>query len=182
MASDSSAELERIRYPIGRFDPKIELAPGQRPSVLESIAGAPARMRAAIDGLDDRQLDTPYRDGGWTVRQLVHHVPDSHMNAYIRYKWTLTEALPTIKTYDEAAWARLPDSRETPIEASLALLESLHLRWDVLMRSMSDADFARRMNHPEWGPVDLNVVTRMYDWHGRHHAAHITALRGRMNW
>jgi hypothetical protein len=181
MATDSAA-IETLRYPIGRFDPAIPMALGQRDSILDSIAATPARVRTAIDGLSDAQLDSPYRDGGWTVRQLVHHIPDSHMNAYIRYKWALTEAEPLIKTYDEAAWARLPDSARTPIAVSLTLLESLHARWDVLMRSMSDTDFAKKLNHPEWGAIDLDLMSRLYEWHGRHHAAHITSLRSRMGW
>jgi DinB superfamily len=177
--SADTPDLEKLRYPIGRFDPAAAIAPGQRRMLIDSIAAVPARVRAAIAGLDDAGLDTPYRDGGWTIRQLVHHVPDSHLNAYVRFKWTLTESEPVIKTYDEAAWARLPDSSVTPIDVSLLLLESVHARWDVLLRSMSDEDFAKKLNHPEWGPFELNTMVRMYEWHGRHHVAHITGLRAR---
>jgi len=177
--STDTPDLERLRYPVGRFDPAGGVAPGRRSALLDSIASTPARMRAAIAGLDDSGLDSPYRDGGWSVRQLVHHVPDSHLNAYIRFKWTLTEQEPVIKTYDEAAWARLPDSAATPIAVSLLLLESVHARWDVLLRSMSDADFAKKLNHPEWGLFDLDTMVRMYEWHGRHHIAHITGWRAR---
>lgn len=182
MASTETPELEQLRFPVGRFDPKGSLTSHQRAQALDSIAGTPARMRAAIDGLSEEQLDTPYRDGGWTVRQVVHHVPDSHLNAYMRFKLTLTEETPLIKTYDEAAWATLQDSRDTPIEVSLTLLESLHERFDKLLRSMSDDDFERKLSHPEWGELDLSTMVRLYEWHGRHHAAHITALRQRMGW
>lgn len=136
----------------------------------------------AIEGLNEQQLDTPYRVGGWTIRQVIHHVPDSHLNAYVRFKLALTEDAPAIKTYDEAAWATLPDAKTTPIETSLSLLEAIHVRWDIIMRSMSDSDFQRTINHPEWGNVDLNWMVRMYEWHGRHHSAHITSLRQRMGW
>jgi hypothetical protein len=182
MASTLTPDLERLRYPIGRFDPKAELPAAARGSAIESIAGTPARFRKAIAGLTETQLDTPYREGGWTIRQLIHHVPDSHLNAYVRFKLALTEEVPTIKPYDEAAWATLADSRSTPIETSLALLESIHTRWDIIMRSMSDSDFQRRFNHPEWGNLDLTWMVRMYEWHGRHHAAHITSLRQRLGW
>jgi hypothetical protein len=182
MSTASKQELEPLRFPIGRFDPAPSLAPGDRPDLLDSIAATPARLRAAVDGLTEPQLDTPYRPGGWSVRQLIHHVPDSHLNAYVRFKWTLTEDRPLIKTYHQAGWAELPDSRDTPIAVSLTLLEALHTRWDHLLRAMTDADFARTLQHPEWGSIDLNTTTRLYEWHGRHHTAHITALRQRMRW
>jgi len=182
MSTNSTPGLEQLRFPIGRFDPDRELTAELRLAALDAIAATPARMRAAIEGLTPEQLDTPYRDGGWTVRQLVHHMPDSHVNAYVRFKLALTEDSPTIKTYDEAAWARLPDSTDTPIDVSLSFLEALHLRWDRLMRAMSPADFERTVQHPEWGNLDLNSMVRLYEWHGRHHAAHITSLRGRMGW
>ena len=140
-------------------------------------------MREAIRGLNEKQLDTPYRDGGWTVRQVVHHVPDSHLNAYTRVKLALTENAPTIKPYDEAAWAALPDSRSTPIETSLRMLEALHERWTGLLRSMKPEDFQRRFTHPEHGKTfTLDWLVAMYAWHGRHHVAHITSLRERMGW
>ena len=143
---------------------------------------APANLRAAVEGLNKEQLDTPYRDGGWTVRQVVHHVPDSHMNAYIRFKLALTEHEPVIKPYDEAAWAELPDTRETPIEASLAMLENLHDRWVYLLESMSDADFSKQFRHPDLGVMPLEKNLALYAWHGRHHVAHITSLRERKEW
>lgn len=182
MSSTATPELEQLRFPVGRFDPKGSFTSHQREQALDSIAGTPARMRAAVAGLTPDQLDTPYREGGWTVRQVVHHVPDSHVNAYVRFKLALTEDAPLIKTYEEAAWAELADSKDTPIEVSLTLLESLHSRWDRLLRSMSDDDFQRKLQHPEWGELDLNTMTRLYEWHGRHHPAHITALRARNGW
>lgn len=182
MATTASPEAEALRYPIGRFDPKAVIDPADRPNVLDTIAGTPARMRAAVAGLTDAQLATPYREGGWSLRQVVHHVPDSHLNAYIRFKWTLTEDVPLIKTYRQSDWAELADSRDTPVATSLDLLESLHERWDRLLRAMSDADFARKLRHPEWGEIELDVMARLYAWHGRHHVAHILGLRERKDW
>ncbi|HKR62653.1 MAG TPA: putative metal-dependent hydrolase [Thermoanaerobaculia bacterium] len=170
------------RYPVGKFEKRDTLTPDERRAMIEQIAAAPARMREAVAGLDASQLDTPYREGGWTVRQVVHHVPDSHLNAYIRLKLALTEDTPTIKPYDEAAWAQLADARDTPLEVSLALLESLHARWTGLMRSMRDDDFRRTLNHPEHGTMTLDWLVAMYAWHSRHHVGHITSLRERMQW
>lgn len=151
--------------------------------MIEVIAAAPSRMRDAVSGLDDKQLDTPYRDGGWTVRQVVHHVPDSHLNAYVRLKLALTEEEPTIKPYDESAWAKLEDSRITPVETSLTMLETLHDRWIRLLRTLDDADFMRTFRHPEHeGLFTLDGMVAMYEWHSRHHVAHITSLRERMGW
>jgi uncharacterized damage-inducible protein DinB len=171
-----------LRYPVGRFEKRETLTPGERRAMIDQIAATPTRMREAIAGLDDAQLDTPYRDGGWTVRQVVHHVPDSHMNAFIRLKLALTEEQPTIKPYDEARWAELSDARDTPIEVSLTLLDSLHARWTGLMRSLRDEDFRRTLEHPEHGVMTLDWLVAMYAWHGRHHVGHITALRERMGW
>jgi uncharacterized damage-inducible protein DinB len=171
-----------LRYPIGKFERRETLTPEERRVMIGQIADAPVRMREAIEGLDDAQLDTPYREGGWTVRQVVHHVPDSHMNAFIRLKLALTEERPTIKPYDEAAWAQLADARETPIEVSMTLLESLHARWVGLMRSMREEDFRRTLEHPEHGVMTVDWLVAMYAWHGRHHTGHITSLRERMNW
>ena len=175
---------ESLRYPTGRFQrPTRTLENAQRREMIETIARTPGEIRAAIRGLSDSQLDTPYRPGGWTVRQVVHHVPDSHMNAFIRFKLALTEETPTIKPYDEAAWAKLPDARDTPIETSLTLLTSLHERWVGLLRSMAASDFERKLNHPEWdAPLSLDSMLALYAWHGPHHTAHITSLRKRMNW
>ena len=171
------------RFPIGPFDRKDRLTTAERDAFIEQIASAPQRMREAVMKMDETQLDTPYRDGGWTVRQVVHHVPDSHLNAYIRFKLALTENSPTIKPYDEAAWAELPDTRETPIDTSLVILEKLHDRWVRVIRSMKEADFARTLLHPEHkGPMTLDTLLAMYAWHGRHHVAHITSLADRMGW
>ena len=150
--------------------------------MIDQIAATPARMREAVAGLDESQLDTPYRDGGWTVRQVVHHVPDSHMNAYTRVKLALTEHEPMIKPYDEAAWARLNDVHDTPIETSLVLLETLHQRWNTILRAMTDADFERTLLHPDMGVMTLDALIAMYAWHGRHHVGHITSLRSRSGW
>lgn len=162
------------RYPIGPFEYPQAISPAEREEFLGRIASAPARLRAAVAGLNDRQLDTPYREGGWTVRQVVHHVPDSHMNSYIRFKLALTEDEPVIKPYDEAAWARLGDTASTPVEISLTLLECLHARWVTLMRGLTDAEWKRAMQHPENGLLRLEQVLALYAWHGDHHIAHIT--------
>lgn len=151
--------------------------------MIDTIARTPDDFRAAASGLSDAQLDTPYRPEGWTVRQLVHHVPDSHMNAYVRFKLALTEDVPTIKPYDEAEWAKLSDVRDTPIETSLTLLSTLHDRWVRLLRAMAPDDFGRKLNHPEWdAPLSLDAMLALYAWHGPHHTAHITSLRQRMGW
>jgi uncharacterized damage-inducible protein DinB len=171
-----------LRYPIGRFVPDAAPSPDTRAGHITAIAGLPARMRQAVAGLSDQQLNTPYREGGWTVRQVVHHVPDSHLNAYIRFKLAVTEQNPTIKAYDETAWAQLKDSELTPVEVSLALLQSLHARWAVLLRSLRPEDFARTFVHPESGPHNLDWLLGLYAWHGNHHVAHITSLRERMGW
>jgi hypothetical protein len=170
------------RYPIGRFTPDPNPTPDTRNRHIEQISGLPLQMRRAVAGLDEKQLATPYRDGGWTVRQVVHHVPDSHLNAYIRFKWAMTEEAPTIKAYDESAWAALKDSELTPVDVSLTLLESLHARWTVLLRSLKPEDFQRRFVHPESGPHDLDWLLGLYSWHGNHHVAHITSLRERTKW
>jgi uncharacterized damage-inducible protein DinB len=171
------------RYPIGKFQwSGGEATAKERAERIAQIAACPAGMRAAVQGLDDAKLDTPYRDGGWTVRQVVHHVPDSHMNAYIRFKLGLTEDTPTIKPYEENSWAQLPDSRTAPIGMSLDLLESVHARWVLVLRAVRDADFARKINHPESGAQTLDRMLALYAWHGRHHIAHVTSLREQRGW
>jgi uncharacterized damage-inducible protein DinB len=177
-----AAVTEDLRYPVGKFSFDGELTAEQRQKFTEEIAAAPKKLRAAVQGLSAEQLDTPYRPGGWTVKQVVHHVPESHMNAYIRFKLALTEDEPTIKPYMENKWAELEDVPNTPIEISLALLESLHQRWVILLKSLTAGDFKRKFNHPELGPQTLDRALAMYAWHGRHHVAHITSLRERMGW
>ena len=171
-----------LRYPIGPFKMEENITAARRHEFIEVIAQAPANMRAAIKGLKEDQLDTPYRPGGWTVRQVVHHVPDSHLNAYIRLKLALTEDQPTIKAYDEKLWAALPEARSAPIDLSLNLLETLHRRWVLQWQAMQPEDFARQFNHPEHGLRSLDWLLCLYAWHGRHHVAHITTLRERMGW
>lgn len=170
------------RYPIGRFQAPSLITPEIREGWLEALAQTPARLRAAVEGLSQAQLDTPYREGGWTVRQVVHHLSDSHLNSYVRFKLALTEESPTIKPYDEQAWARLGDSRDTPIEVSLRLLEALHERWVVLLRGLKEEDWQRSFVHPESGPTILARALGLYAWHGSHHITHVTELRRRMGW
>jgi hypothetical protein len=173
--------MDDLRYPVGKFRFPASVSPADLAVLLDQIDEAPARLRAAVTGLNDSQLDTPYRPGGWTVRQVVHHVPDSHMNSFTRFRLALTEHSPTIKPYDEALWAELADAR-MPVEPSLLLLESLHARWVYMLRSLSAADWKRTFRHPDLGLVSLEYNAALYAWHGRHHVAHITSLRGRMNW
>lgn len=170
------------RYPVGKFQRDVQPTPELRGEWIDAIAETPARFRAAVEGLSDEQLDTPYRDGGWTVRQLAHHVPDSHMNAYVRFKLGLTEENPPIKTYAEARWAELEDTRATPVETSLKTLELLHERWVNLLRSLTGEQWARTIQHPDWGALPLENMLALYAWHGRHHVGHVTALRSRMGW
>jgi uncharacterized damage-inducible protein DinB len=173
-----------LKYPVGKFQrPTKPLTTAERKAAIKDIADAPGKMRAAVKGLSQKQLDTPYRPGGWTVRQVVHHVPDSHLNAYTRFKLALTEDTPTIKPYDEAKWAELEDGKSALVEESLTLLEVLHKRWVYLLDSMKPADFERMLNHPEWErPGPLDVMLALYAWHGKHHVAHITELRKREGW
>lgn len=171
-----------LQYPIGRFEWSGKNTAEEQRRYIDEIEQAPAQLRAAVSGLSDQQLDTPYRPGGWTVRQVVHHVPDSHVNAYTRFRLALTEDEPTIKPYDEGQWAELPDARSAPVGPSLVLLESLHARWILLLRGLGEQDFARRFRHPELGTVNLERYLAVYAWHGRHHVAHITALRERSGW
>jgi uncharacterized damage-inducible protein DinB len=170
--------LDELRYPIGHFD---AAAAGRRDEQIETVRRLPERLRVAVAGLNDTQLDTPYREGGWTVRQLVHHVADSHANAYIRFKLALTEDTPTIKAYDEAAWAKLPDSR-LPVDVSLAFTAAVHARMVNLLETMTDADYEKAFRHPERGSVTLANNLALYAWHSLHHTAHITRLRDRMAW
>jgi hypothetical protein len=171
-----------LRYPIGKFKPETSIAIARRNELIEQIADTPAILSAAVEGLADKQLDTPYRPDGWTVRQVVHHLADSHMNSYIRFKLALTEDNPTIRPYDEKKWAELDDARAAPIEVSLSILETLHRRWAMMLRAMTPSDFDRKLTHPEIGDLKVDTLLQIYAWHGRHHVAHITALRERMAW
>ena len=171
-----------LRYPVGPFKFEGTLSPEQRLTVIDQIAATPDRMRAAVAGLSEEQLDTSYRPEGWTVRQVVHHVPDSHLNSYVRFKLALTEEHPTIRAYDENLWANTDDARTAPVEISLDLLEALHRRWVLFLRSFEDKDFARTFHHPELGSMSVDKNVALYAWHGRHHVAHITSLRERMGW
>jgi len=170
------------RYPIGDFAMPAQVSSARRQQAIEEIAATPSKMRAAVKGLSDSQLDTPYREGGWTVRQVVHHVPDSHLNAYVRLKLALTEDKPTIKPYNEAAWAELADSKSAPIEVSQTLLDSVHIRFVQLWRSLKPEHFARILVHPEHGERSVDWLLFLYEWHGKHHAAHITELRKQKGW
>jgi hypothetical protein len=174
--------MDKLQYPIGKFQFEGIITAEQRNIWIKEIAEAPQKLRLAVQGLSESQLNMPYRPDGWTVRQVVHHVADSHMNSYIRFKLALTENLPTIKPYDEAKWAELSDSKYLPVEISLQLLDSLHLRWVDLLRSTIEEAFNRSFIHPESGETPLAKNLGIYAWHGNHHIAHITSLRDRMNW
>lgn len=168
-----------LRYPTGKFSFDPDVTPEKRAKSIAAIREAPAAIRAAVHGLTDAQFDTPYRPGGWTVRQVVHHVPESHMNAYIRFKLALTEDKPTIKAYNEDAWSKLPDVGRVPIETSLTLLEALHRRWVTLIETMRPEQFTRPLFHPEYQrELSLDYLLQMYAWHGKHHAAHINLVKG----
>lgn len=172
-----------LRYPTGPFESvSRRLTPDERAHHIDSIEGNPARMRAAVAGLGDAQLDTPYRDGGWTVRQVVHHVVDSHLNAYVRFKLAVTEDRPTVCTYEEKLWAELPDAKSAPIDGSLAMLEYLHARWVAFLRALDADAFRRVFVHPELGELNVDILLEIYGWHGPHHEAHITRLREREGW
>jgi uncharacterized damage-inducible protein DinB len=170
------------RYPVGKFQRPDALTIEQREAHIATLAGLPEAMRQAVSGLSDAQLDTPYRNGGWTVRQLVHHVADSHEQMVGRMKLALTEDCPMVKTYDEAAWAELKDARTLPIELSLGILDGLHTRAVVVLRSLSEEQWQRCFSHPEWGKIKLEQTLALYAWHSRHHVAHVTELRKRMGW
>lgn len=170
------------RYPIGKFKRPDAVDEALRAEFISQIEAAPSKLRSAVAGLDDDRLDTPYREGGWTVRQVVHHLPDSHVNAYVRFKLALTETEPSIKTYEEHLWAELPDARSGPVDVSLNFLESVHARWTACMRQMPAESFARALRHPEHGLMTLDRVLAMYAWHGRHHVEQILVLRRLKGW
>lgn len=176
------SKLEELRYPIGRFKGEGEITPEMITGFINEIAQAPADLKKAMNGLTDAQLNTEYRPGGWTVKQVVHHLPDSHMNSYVRFKLALTENSPQIKPYDEAEWAKLKDSFETPVQVSLELFEALHKRWVILLKSLTQDDLKKTFYHPDRGAVRLDKTIALYAWHGKHHIAHINSLRNRMGW
>ena len=176
------SDLDDLRYPIGPFSAPASFMPGIRTAHIHTLQTLPVHLREIVEGLSDEQLDTPYRDGGWTVRQVVHHIADSHANAFLRFKLALTEDWPTIKPYDEAAWAELADSKTLPLAASLETIDGIHARWVVLLEAMSVDDFQKGFNHPERGRVNLGKALAMYDWHARHHLAHIVGLKKRKGW
>jgi hypothetical protein len=175
--------MNDVRYPIGRLTSVGRpLTSEERSKLVDTIEGHPERMRAAVAGLSDEQLDTPYRDDGWTARQVVHHVVDSHVNAYVRFKLALTEDHPTIRTYEEQHWAELPDGKSAPVEGSLAILDALHRRWVSFLRDLGPEDFARSLHYPGVGDVTVDRLLEIYGWHCPHHEAHVTGLRERMGW
>ena len=173
---------EDPRYPIGKWTRQAVVDADACATMIQQIATTPAELAAAVKGLDDRQLDTPYREGGWTPRQIVHHIADSHLNAYTRFKLGVTEDNPTIKPYDEKLWSETVDARSAPVDVSLAIIEGLHRRWVQFLRSLDGRAFARTVQHPERGPMTLTDLLQLYAWHGRHHTAHITGLRERQGW
>jgi len=174
--------IEHLQYPIGKFQPPAFIDSAQRAEWIKSIETLTEELSNVVRGLTDHQLDTPYREHGWTVRQVVHHVADSHLNSQIRFRWALTEDVPLIKVYDEKLWAELPDSKTLSVDVSLQLLAGLHQRWTALLTAMTQADFERRLRHPVSGEMDLNRMLALYAWHGKHHVAHIATLKVRMGW
>jgi DinB family protein len=175
-------ELDDLRYPIGKHNVRAPIDAESVKAAIRDIRELPDRLAAAIAGLNDKQLDTVYRPGGWTVRQVVHHLPDSHVNAYTRLKLALTEDVPVIKTYDEEKWAELRDGKSLPVEPSLSLIKGLHSRWTSLLEGLGEAEFQRELMHPDAGKFSIAQLTGLYGWHSRHHVAHITSLRHRSGW
>ncbi len=175
--------MQDLRYPLGKFDAKSPITAESHAGAIAELASLPANLRAAVAGLTDAQLDTPYRPEGWTVRQLVHHVADSHLNAYTRIRLGLTEDNPTIKPYDERKWAELADAKSLAVESSLVILDGVHHRWVTLARTLAEADLARTVVHPDGDrTMTLDFLTAMYAWHCRHHVAHVIGLRTREGW
>ena len=174
--------MDNLRYPIGKFSLKSDPDAAGRLVLISGMQILPETLRIAVCDLTDQQLDTQYRSGGWTVRQIVHHIADSHLNGYIRFKWTLTEVIPEIKIYHQDSWAQTPESTSAPVLISVNLLESLHDRWVLLLKSMTEAEYAKIFLHPETGPMKLSEALALYEWHGRHHVAHVQSLRERMKW
>ena len=176
-------QLEKLRYPIGKFSFNLAADETEGKRWISGIEKLPAEIRKSVNGLNQEQLSTTYRDGGWTVKQVVHHLADSHINAYIRIKLALTENNPTIKPYEEAEWAKLDDAKNLPVEISLSLLDALHTRWVFMLRKLSADDFNKTIYHPESKKeMSVKYLVAMYAWHGSHHTAHITELRKREGW
>ncbi|MGI8466892.1 MAG: YfiT family bacillithiol transferase [Pyrinomonadaceae bacterium] len=173
---------EDLRFPIGKFEKPQTITAETRDKFIKTIEALPPNLKDAIEGLSDEQLDAPYRPEGWSVRQLVHHIADSHLNSFCRFKLGLSEDMPTIKPYDEAVWAEMADSKNAPVELSMSIIDGLHARWTRLLKSMTNDDFAKQINHPEHGAMTLGELLALYDWHSRHHTAHITKLRERNDW
>jgi hypothetical protein len=171
-----------LRFPIGKFTREDNVTPEILRAFIDDIEATPSGLRKAVEGLSREQLDTPYRPEGWTVRQVVHHMPDSHLNSYMRFRLALTEDEPLIRTYHEDKWAELADAKTGPVDLSLDLLESLHQRWVILLNSMGPVEFQRKLRHPNLGLISLDTMLGIYGWHGRHHTAHITTLREREGW
>jgi uncharacterized damage-inducible protein DinB len=175
--------MDDLKYPTGRLSPvRRPLTPEERVALIGAIADHPGRLRTAVEGLTDEQLDTRYREGGWTLRQVVHHLVDSHLNAYVRFKLAITEDNPTISTYEEQLWAELPDAKLAPIEGSLTILDGLHARWVSFLRALEPEDFARPLHYPGMGDIQVDLLLEIYGWHGPHHEAHVTTTRERMGW
>lgn len=172
---------EDLRYPVGKFEQVEEVTPDLRRQFIQTITNLPQNLAKAVEGLSDEQLDTPYRPEGWTVRQTVHHIADSHLNSYCRFKLAVTEDKPTIRPYYEDRWAELSDSR-LPIDVSMKIIEGIHTRWVALLESFSEEDFAKELVHPESGDWTVDKFLGLYDWHSKHHTAHITKLRERNGW
>ena len=176
-------ELEKLKFPIGKFSPNKDYDADMRYEMIANIKSFPQKLTGVVMELNDEQLDTPYRPEGWTVRQVVHHVADSHLNSYIRFRWTLTEDTPVIKAYEQADWAELPDAKNAPIKFSLNLLKAIHARWTLLLERMSVEHYERELRHPEWkNNLSLNDMLQLYSWHCDHHLAHITSLIDRKGW
>lgn len=172
---------EDLRFPVGKFE-KVEVTEELRQQFIQTIAGLPKKLRESVKDLNEDQFETPYRPEGWTVKQVVHHIADSHSNSLIRFKLALTEDVPPIKPYLEDKWAELADAKHAPVDLSLSLIDGLHARWTLVLKAMTAADFERKLFHPEHGEVSLNYMLSLYDWHSRHHLAHINSLRERNNW
>lgn len=176
-------ELEKLKYPIGKFHFSDSATAQDITNWITDIETLPSKISVAVEGLSEEQLDTPYRPDGWTIRQVIHHLPDSHMNSYIRFKWTLTEDSPTIKAYDEVLWAEMEDGKSAPIAMSVQLLTALHARWTMMLKNLSESDLEKYFIHPETGKkLSLKLMVALYAWHSNHHLAHITSLKERMNW